>query len=274
MSGISSEIHKFDLSGCSILNQLGYTFDSIKLNIGSELLLADISENEELEREVVEEVKRFQARNPKATNGSLLGNPKFNVIDPVSGQIDISVRPLRYFTYYALIELASKSKIAKACNALSTCCVIFDRVAKVFYFSLRPVDSPENAGKIDAAGGVLDPESPQQADPFLTAKNRVEKKLGLTNLNPKCLGITGIFDQRHALYNLVMYAEVAGNRPTVDSALYTAISLGDIDRFFGSDTMTTPTKIAVMLALGQDTFLADGWGQKKVASLIKIDNHV
>jgi hypothetical protein len=115
MSGISSEVNKFDLSGCSILNQLSYTFDSIKLNIGSELLLADISENEELERELVEEVKRFQTRNPKATNGSLLGNPKFNVIDPVSGQIDISVRPLRYFTYYALIELASKSKIAKAC---------------------------------------------------------------------------------------------------------------------------------------------------------------
>ncbi|MFA5126622.1 MAG: hypothetical protein WC465_01305 [Patescibacteria group bacterium] len=218
-------------------------------------------------REIIKKARDFQIDSPGTFNGVLLGNPIFRSAE--DGKMVIDAERLHYFVYFAAHQLRQENPatFGEKYGALSICGVVYDRSRNCFYLSVRPSASQEEGGKIDAPGGVLNPDF-ENADPFATAKDRFRRKLGLEIPELVSVGVERIYDQHYSLHDIAMYAEVDNQMPTVDSKQFAEINLADLETMIRSDKLTGPAKATLLLALAQPQFANLGWDAQRIEQLL------
>ena len=254
--------------GFSFLTPLGAHYDHITIEAPTDpLSIREAFKDRPELRKILNIAKEFKEKHPKTFNGKLLGRPKFSF--EKDGSLTIKAEQLHYFVYFAAHELLHGTT-REEYAALSVCGTIFDPEAQQFLMSVRPQDSQEDPGKIDAPGGTLNPDAIEQADPLATIRNRFEEKLGISETKPVCIGIERIFDEQYSLYNLAFYTEQTCSQSAAPQDSYAKIPLAAVDEYLqDSARMTTPARATLLLALSQPTFTSKGWGPEKVNSLLK-----
>lgn len=259
--------------GISFDTELGRAFDSedinLQINEGEQFFLHRFSDPK-LARQIIDKAKKFREGHPNVFNGLLLGNPSIE-FNPKNGKLDIKAEQLRYLIYFAYLEICKEKNInPEQYSALSVAGVVYDKGLNGFYMSVRPKDSQEDPGKIDAPGGTLNPEK-FDANPFETIKNRFSGKLGIESQALNGLhssGVARIFSDRYFLYNINMLAEVEHVTPQVDEDNFAVINIDNIEAMLASDKLTSPAKAALLMALSLPSFKELGWGKEIVESYI------
>lgn len=252
--------------GFSFVTKPGEVFDEVNISYPeNDLSLRKAFPDKDILKNIISKMKDFRDKFPGTFNGVLLGNPNINQAD--NGKINISAEKLHYYVYFAAHqERQKKSELEEECVALSVSGVVYDQTKYCFYLSVRPESSQEEPGKIDAPGGVLNPDY-LNADPYLTASDRFSKKLGFKDLDVKTIGIERIFNEHYSLYNLAMYTEVTDQDPSVASEMFATIPLSEVTDFLRSDQLTVPAKASLFFALGQKNLQILVGVQKKLMKL-------
>lgn len=253
------------LDGVTFEGTIGQSFKEIDITYpDSEASLRGLFERQEV-KDIIAETRHFRSEYPQTFNGLLLGNPDISF---EGDKLVIKAEGLHYQVYFGAHEYRKHhAEIGEQYAALSVCGIVYDSTNRRFYLSVRPSDSQEDPSKMDAPGGVLNPEY-LDADPLETAKDRLVKKLGIVDLDIKNIGVEKIFNDKYSLYNLAMYAEVEDMLPNVEEELFSIIKLGDVRSWLASDKLTTPAKATLLLALAQPQFADFGWGAEKVKELV------
>lgn len=253
--------------GFSFVTKPGEVFDEVDIQYpDTELSLRQAFPDRNIVGDIVASMKKFRDKFPGTFNGILLGNPEIKQAE--NGKIDISAEQLHYYVYFAAHqERQVRPELGEQYSALAVSGVVYDQTKHCFYFSVRPKDSQEEPGKIDAPGGVLNPAY-LNADPVLTASDRFARKLGLKDLDVKTIGIERIFDEHYSLYNLAMYAETSGQAPGVNQDTFAEVPLSGAEDFLRSDQLTTTAKAILFFALSQEKFTEFGWGPEKINEII------
>ncbi len=252
--------------GVSFLTPPGQTFKNVHISYEDKdvSLLQNLSTKVKMQ-DIADRTRKFRKDHPVTSNGKLLGNPTFALGD---GSLNIRADVLRYWVYFGIhqLRLQKPRSLGEEYCALSVCSTVFDAVLHGFYMSVRPQDSQEDPGKIDAPGGTLNPDA-DNADPFKTIQSRLEKKLGLKDVPLVCIGVERIFDEHYSLYNIAMYGEVQDQLPAAKPNQYAAIPLAKVTDFLNGNQLTSPAKATLLLALSQEQFAEHGWGKEVVKKI-------
>lgn len=253
--------------GFSLITKPGEVFDEVNIQYpDNELSLRQAFPDKNIVDNIVSHMKEFRDKFPGTFNGILLGNPAIK--EAQNGKINISAEKLHYYVYFAAHkERQVRPELGEQYSALSVAGVVYDKAKQCFYLSVRPKDSQEEPGKIDAPGGVLNPDY-LDADPILTARDRFAKKLGLKDLDVKTVGIERMFDNHYSLYNLAMYAETLDQSPDVSQDVFAVVPVSEVEDFLRSDKLTTTAKGILLCVLGQEKFTEFGWGPEKINEII------
>ncbi len=253
------------LEGVSFEGTLGKSFSEVKVTYPDfEASLRGLFERDEV-KSIIAETKQFRNEYPQTFNGLLLGNPQITFEEEV---LTINAECLHYQIYFGAHEYRQHNfQIGEKYAALSVCGIVYDQAHESFYLSVRPDDSQEDPSKVDAPGGVLNPEY-LHANPFDTSKDRLVKKLGIPDLDLKSIGIEKIFNDKYSLYNIAMYGQVNDILPSVEDEQFVVIKLSDVSSWLRSDKLTTPAKATLLLVLAQAQFEPFGWGAEKVKELL------
>ena len=255
--------------GVSFETPIGQTYDNIKIDFPEKDLSIRqaFSDHPEL-RDIIGKAREFKMEYPGTFNGVLLGDSEIKSAE--GNTLELSAQRLHYHIYFAAHQLRQEQadSMKERYAALSTAGVVYDRVRRCFYMSVRPKDSQEQPGLIDAPGGVLNPDF-KNADPMETIKDRFARKLGIKVEDIKALGLERFFDEHYSLYNIAMYGEVEDNQPTVDQVGFATIPLDELGDYLNSDKLTGPAKATLLLALSQDQFKDQGWGKERVQQIME-----
>jgi len=255
--------------GISFETPIGQTYEKVNINFPEKDLSLRKAFKEYPEiKEIINNARNFKEENTDTFNGVLLGNSKIELAE--GNSLNLSAEKLHYTIYFAAHQLRQEQAdtMKERYSALSTAGVVYDKANNSFYMSVRPKNSQEQPGLVDAAGGVLNPDF-KNANPFDTIKDRFNKKLGLEVEDIKSLGIEKIFDKHYSLYNIAMYGEVNGSIPTVDESDFDIITMDEIEERLQSDTLTGPAKATLLLALAQDKFTEQGWGKERIKKIME-----
>lgn len=265
----AEDIEGINTEGISFVTPLGESFSKIDIGYGEKDLsvLTAFPDRAKL-KYIVKKSRNFKKYFPGTFNGVLLGNPEISVQG--DNALSIKAQRLHYQTYFAAHELRKErpGELGENYCALSVCGIIYDDEKQCFYMSIRPEKSQEDAGKVDAPGGILNPDF-KNADPFKTAKDRFKNKLGFDGLSPTSIGVERIFDDKYSLYNVVMFDRVHNEQPSVDRHKFVEIPLKDIGTYLHSDSLTAPARATILLALSQDEFKNSGWGREVIEKIMK-----
>lgn len=267
-----SENFPINVEGISFETPIGATYDHVNLDIRPEdKSVREAFEQRDDVKDALAKARKFREDFPGTFNGILLGNPKFSNIG--DNQLDIQAERLHYHIYFAAHEMRKEGRsIGEDYAALSVCGIVYDRKREQFYLSVRPSDSQEDAGAMDAPGGVLNPDAPEKADPVLTSAGRLEKKLGLKDVEPKVMGIVRIFDEHYSLYNVMTYTEVDDKEPSAKDGTWAKIDLSKVEEVLTSGKITAPAKASLLMALGREEFEKNGWGRERVEEIMNSQN--
>lgn len=253
--------------GFSFVTKPGEVFDEVNIQYpDTELSLRQAFPDKSILGNIVSGMKEFRSEFPATFNGIILGNPEIKQVG--NGKIDIVAEQLHYYVYFAAHrERQTRPELGERYAALSVAGVVYDKSKNCFYLSVRPKNSQEEPGKIDAPGGVLNPDY-LNADPVLTAGDRFSKKLGLKDLDVKTVGIERMFNDHYSLYNLAMYAEISNKLPDVDQNIFAVVPMSEVENFLCGEKLTTTAKGILLCILSQEKFTEFGWGPEKINQII------
>lgn len=257
--------------GVSFISPLGHRYNAVDVTPAQEdLSLRGTFLDRAEVKEIIASAKEFRDEHQNTFNGVLLGNPSF--IGTESDSLQVNAERLHYFIYFAahklVVDKELAEKEAERYAALSVSGVVFNPQTQEFYLSIRPDDSAEDPGFADAAGGTLNPDSPQASDPLETIENRFQKKLGLLNTKPACVGVARMFNDKYSLYNLVYLGTFTGGPEEVTSSVQ-RVSIHHVVSYLTQDKVTTPGRASLLLALSQKEFEQFGWGKERVMAFLE-----
>lgn len=255
--------------GVSFETPIGQTYDQVKIDFpDKDLSIREaFKEHPEL-RDIIGKAREFKMEYPGTFNGVLLGDSEIK--SNKGNTLELLAQRLHYHIYFAAHQLRQEQadSMKERYAALSTAGVVYDRAKRCFYMSVRPKDSQEQPGLIDAPGGVLNPDF-KNADPMETIKDRFTRKLGLKVEDIKALGLERFFDEHYSLYNIAMYGEIEDSQPTVDQTGFAVIPFDELEDYLKSNKLTGPAKATLLLALSQDQFKDQGWGKERVSEIMQ-----